>query len=155
MFHYFTCNPLDFFRNLHVDMKIHLWIILFLSTIGIGASFFGVSLTRFEGRFQNDEVTILWQVSDDMPVREYILERKSRYENGFRELKRLNADGSRSYQYRDIDLYKDNVLSSEQVQYRLRILEKDGTLTTSSILNVNYFPTAIRRTWGSIKAMFQ
>jgi len=142
-------------RNLPSEMKKHFLIILFLSTLGSGFSVFGVSLTRFEGRFQNEEVTILWQVSDDQPIREYILERKSRFENGFREIKRLTADGSRSYQYRDTDLYKDTTQSSEQVQYRLRIIEKDGTTTTSSILNVNYFPTAIRRTWGSIKAMFQ
>lgn len=127
--------------------------ILLLPLLGFMA--LGVSLMRFEARQADQEVTVTWQVADDAPVKEYILERKARYDAGFREVKRIQPDGTRYYQFRDVDLYKDRAVSSEQVQYRLRIQEKDGGLTTSSVLNVNYFPTAIRRTWGSIKAMFQ
>lgn len=131
-------------------------LILLLSGSLAGATFFSVSITRFEARNTNEAVNVYWQVNDEQSVREYILERKTRYDIGFREVKRQGAEGTnRTYQYTDQDLYKDTVSNPEQVQYRLRVLEKDGTVVTSGVLNINYYPTAIRRTWGSIKAMFQ
>jgi hypothetical protein len=115
---------------------------------------FSVSLSRFEARVLGEEVNVFWQVNDEQTVREYVLERKAQYDVGFKEIKRQTSDGrNRLYQFRDTDLYKATV--SEQVQYRIRIVEKDGNVTTSNVLNANYTPTAVRRTWGSIKAMFE
>lgn len=120
----------------------------------VSAMPFSVSLSRFEARIVNNEMNVFWQANDEQQVRDFIIERKAQYDVAFKEVKRQTADGrNRLYQFIDLDLYKTT--ASEQVQYRIRIQLKDGSVVTSNVLNAMYTPTAVRRTWGSIKAMFQ
>ena len=55
------------------------------------------------------------------------------------------------YAFRDDDLYK----GAEVVQYTLYAVLDDGGRQLVGSKQIAYTPTAVRRTWGSIKAMFQ
>ncbi len=55
------------------------------------------------------------------------------------------------YVFRDDDLYK----GAEVVQYTLYAVLDDGGRQVVGSKQIAYTPTAVRRTWGSIKAMFQ
>lgn len=55
------------------------------------------------------------------------------------------------YVFRDDDLYK----GAEVVQYTLYAVLDDGGRQLVGSKQIAYTPTAVRRTWGSIKAMFQ
>ena len=55
------------------------------------------------------------------------------------------------YVFRDDDLYK----GAEVVLYTLYAVLDDGDRQRVGSKQIAYTPTAVRRTWGSIKAMFQ
>ena len=110
-------------------------------------------LNRFEARTEGSDVVVTWQASIEENVRAYVLERKTPFDAQYRELSRTSPRGANQvYSYRDTQIYKT---AAEQVQYRLRIVSGDGSFVVVDPIAIDYTPTAIRRTWGSIKAMFQ
>ena len=136
-------------------MKRFSLMLLFGCLLGTSAVFAEVVLRRFEARAIGNDVQVSFSVADEANLREIILERKTRFDAQFRELKRFSLQGSnRVYEHLDDSVYKDQAFSNELVQYRLKFVERN-TNSFSYVLNLNYFPTAIRRSWGSIKAMFQ
>ena len=56
------------------------------------------------------------------------------------------------YLYRDDQVYK---AGADQLDYRLEAVFENGLREVVRSASVNYTSTAVRRTWGSIKAMFQ
>ncbi len=112
-----------------------------------------VVLSRFEARTEGSDVIVTWQASVETGVRTYVLERKTRYDSQFVELTRLQARGANQmHEFRDTRIYK---ALGELVEYRLRIVYEDQSFVVVDPISVDYTPTAVRRTWGSIKAMFQ
>ena len=118
-----------------------------------GVAFGSAVLSRFEARTEGSDVVVTWQASVEENVRTYVLERKTPFDAQYREIKRMSPRGANQlYSYRDTQIYKT---SAEQVQYRLRIVNGDDSFVVVDPIAIDYTPTAIRRTWGSIKAMFQ
>lgn len=125
----------------------------FLLTASLVLTASTVVLSRFEARTEGSDVVVTWQASVETGVREYVLERKTRYDNQFVELSKMRARGANIlHEYRDTKIYKS---VGEQVEYRLRVVYDDQSFVLVDPVSVDYTPTAIRRTWGSIKAMFQ
>lgn len=116
-----------------------------------------VVLSSFEARSDGADVVVSWKASLEDEVKDYALERKSRYDTEFKALTNLDSKGANFlYEFRDRTVYgASQVESDEQVEYRLRVNFIDGTADIVSPIAVDYTPTAVRRTWGSIKAMFQ
>ena len=119
-------------------------------------------LSRFDARTEDQNIIVTWQASVESEVQTYILERKSNFDPVYKEMARLSAQGvNRPYAFRDERVYKAQYSQgnqgplAEQMNYRLRIVFLDGSFIYSDPIAVDYTPTAIRRTWGSIKAMFQ
>lgn len=128
--------------------------IFLLGIVGLAPVVAQVSLSRFEAKADKNDLVITWQASAETNIREYILERKTRYDVTFKELKRLLPKGiNKKYEYRDDSVYKTAAV--DEVQYRLRVQFQDGSVFRSEPITIQYTSTAIRRTWGSIKAMFQ
>jgi hypothetical protein len=59
---------------------------------------------------------------------------------------------SKPYSFRDDQVYKS---AADQLDYRLEVVYENGLREVLVTKSLNYTTTAIRRTWGSIKAMFQ
>jgi hypothetical protein len=102
----------------------------------------------------NSDMVLTWEAMVEEGVDRYlIMRRASSIQSDFREIGTVGAKGSDlQYRFVDRELYK---ASSEQVEYELWAMFASGERAMLTQVSMNYTPTAVRRTWGSIKAMFQ
>ena len=128
-------------------------LILIVVLTGAGLAASTVTLNYFNVERQGNEFTIAWKADTEEDVRNYELFRKTSYTASFSAIESFNAHGAgKEYRFKDDQVYK---AASEQVDYRLEVVFNNGVRQQLAEKKVNYTPTAIRRTWGSIKAMFQ
>lgn len=105
-------------------------------------------------------IIIEWEVRDASLVADYILERSlSGNSTDFQNFNKNNCSqtGNR-FRCEDSDLYKgssDQTAATGSVSYRLRVTHPDGSPQVYFQTTVEYTTNAVRRTWGSIKSMFQ
>lgn len=135
-------------------MKLYLQLTLLVLCLAAFTSQGSVRMSFFTIVEEGGDLIISWQTEEESEVREYELQRMTRFTNGqFVKVEALPPHGtSKAYLYRDEQIFKS---SSEQVDYRLEVIYSDGVRQQLAREQVNYTSTAIRRTWGSIKAMFQ
>ena len=114
----------------------------------------GVRIRFFTVQANASDLLVSWQVEEEPDVQVYELYRMTRFSNNeFVKVASIRPHGvDKAYLFRDTQVFK---ASSEQVDYRLDVLYLDGLREELARQRVNYASTAIRRTWGSIKAMFQ
>ncbi len=126
--------------------------ILLLFVFLVGTALANVVFSRFDARTEGNDIVVSWEASVESGVREYVLERKTLFDAQFVEMARISPHGTNNlYTYRDERVFK---VQSEQVSYRLRIVNDDDSFAVTEPITIDYTPTAVRRTWGSIKAMF-
>lgn len=126
--------------------------ILLLLVFLVGTALANVVFSRFDARTEGNDIVVSWQASVESDVAEYVLERRTQFDVQFVEMARLPPHGSNTlYSFRDERVFK---VQSEQVSYRLRIINGDNSFVVTDAITIDYTPTAVRRTWGSIKAMF-
>lgn len=115
--------------------------------------FAGVRLSYFNVEAQGNEFVVTWQSDIEDEVVTYELHRRtSTTNNNFVLVDTHTAHGvGRAYTLRDSQVFK---VAGELIDYRLQAVFSDGSRQVLVVRSVNYTPTAIRRTWGSIKAMF-
>ncbi len=129
--------------------------LLILLLTGAGMLFPDVRL-RYCNIEASGNVKVVWETEVEQEVYGYEIQRRTPYSNG--QFATLNdtpiaAVGvGKPYTYEDGQLYK---AASEPVDYRLVAIFTDGSRKNLYEAKINYTPTAVRRTWGSIKAMFQ
>ncbi len=113
-----------------------------------------VQLSYFRVTEDPGGMIVTWQVETEEEVREYELQRMTRFTNNrFVKVESFQPHGiDKSYSFKDTQIFK---ASSEQVDYQLEVIYSNGQRELLAREQVNYTSTAIRRTWGSIKAMFQ
>lgn len=111
-------------------------------------------LSFFKVDRENNDMVVTWEATAESGVERYELQRKTRYTNNqFVVVTEVNPHGTRkTYRLTDDQVYK---VSSEQVDYRLEVVYTNGVREELAMQSINYTPTSVRRTWGSIKAMFQ
>ena len=87
----------------------------------------------------------------------YEVQRRSTFSNGqFVTVQETTAQGvNRRYEYKDDQVFKSAAAATRDVvDYRLVAVYQSGARQILASQSVNYTSTALRRTWGSIKAMF-
>lgn len=136
--------------------RIPLLIVLILLLTGAGTvmhSAYTVRLTYFKADPQDNNFALAWKAEMEEDVRVYELHRKTSYTGAFVKVHELPGHGvGKEYKYLDTQVYKS---TSEEVDYRLDVVYTNGLRQQLAEKRLNYTPTAVRRTWGSIKAMFQ
>jgi hypothetical protein len=126
--------------------------ILLLFVFLVGTVLANVVFSRFDARTDGNDIVVSWQASVESDIAEYVIERKTQFDAQFVEMARLRPHGTNTlYTYRDERVFK---VQAEQVSYRLRIINADNSFVVTDAITIDYTPTAVRRTWGSIKAMF-
>lgn len=132
-------------------MKKQIFQILLVLSI-IGTSLAGAFIEYFHARTEGENVKLEWKTGDETNLRNFILERRTQ-QSPYIDLTTLNPKGSNSfYSYVDESVYK----SSDYVfTYRLRIVDNDQKISYSSEVSVSPSISGVKRTWGSIKAMFR
>lgn len=131
-------------------MKKQLFIFLtFLSVSSILGSAF---LDFINAKNEGENVRIEWRTADETNVKEFVVERKT-YQGEFNALETIKAKGSNSYYYFvDENAYK---VSDVIFIYRVKIVDNDNTLSYTKEVSVSHNISGVKRTWGSIKAMFR
>lgn len=122
-------------------------IFLFISTV-----FAGAVIQFFNAHSEGDSVRLEWQTGKEVNLQKFVIERKTP-QSSYIEINSLQPKGDNSYYtYLDESVYKSN---STVYIYRLKILDNDNQITYTNEVSVSPNISGIKRTWGSIKAMFR
>jgi hypothetical protein len=112
----------------------------------------GAFLDYFQGRSEGEDVRLEWKTSEETNLLHFKVERKTP-QSSFAEIATVDPKGSNSnYTYLDQSAYKSNDLV---FIYRLKIIDNDGQTSYSAEVTVSHNVSGVKRTWGSIKAMFR
>lgn len=106
-----------------------------------------------QARSDGNNVTIQWGTVDESTVKEFVIERQASGQSGFVAIGSLAPKGNGSY-YEFVDQTAFKAAASVY-QYRIKIVSFDGTATYSKTLTVSHNVSGVKRTWGSLKAMFR
>lgn len=114
--------------------------------------FAGAIFEKFQGKSENDKVIIEWKTREESNVKSFVIERKA-IGGDFIGLNEINSKGNYSfYQYVDETAFKS---TSSVYNYRIKIVDIDGSVSYSNEISVIHSVSSVKRTWGSIKAMFR
>lgn len=134
-------------------MRSLLYLLVLLTLTGASLLDNTVKLRYFTVEHAGNVFTIAWESEEEEDVASYELYRKTSIAAEFVQISSAAPHGTnKAYTIQDDQVYKTG---SEQVDYRLEVVFSDGVRQLLAEKKVNYTPTAIRRSWGSIKAMFQ
>jgi hypothetical protein len=112
----------------------------------------GAFLDYFQGRSEGDDVRLEWKTGEESNLQHFIVERKTP-QNSYSDIATIQPKGSNSYYYYvDQSAYKSNDMV---FIYRLKIVETNGQVSYSAEVTVSHNVSGVKRTWGSIKAMFR
>lgn len=111
-----------------------------------------IGIDYFKAKSVGDRIVLEWRSISEDGLQSFSVERKRENQSDYEELKSFEPKGAGSvYQFDDLGLYKT---TSEKVNYRLKI-SGEGSSFYYMDATASYTSTAVRRTWGSIKAMFK
>jgi hypothetical protein len=132
-----------------VKFKYLLYIIILLAVTVIYA---GAFLEYFQGRSEGEDIKLEWKTGEEVNLQDFKIERKTP-QNSFVEIGTVQPKGSNSYySYLDQSAYK---MSGLIFIYRLKIVDTNGQASYSGEVTVSHNVSGVKRTWGSIKAMFR
>ena len=130
----------------------YLTIKIFLILAFVSVAFGSAILNYFEVKSQGDNVQVEWQTGTESNINHYSIQRRTP-QTSFVEIATLQPKGSNSlYTYVDQSIYKTNDVI---FIYQLKIVDSDMQATYSIERSASPNISGIKRTWGSIKAMFR
>ncbi|MBK9099311.1 MAG: hypothetical protein IPM14_14585 [bacterium] len=132
-----------------MKMKLSHILIIFLLTTAV---FAGTFLEYFHGRSEGDDIRLEWKTREEVNLQNFKIERKTP-QSAFAEIATIQPKGSNSYySYLDQTTYK---ITDMIFIYRLKIVDTNGQASYSNEVTVSHSVSGVKRTWGSIKAMFR
>ena len=140
-------------------------LIFILASLFVMAASNAFKLESFSAEIAEENrstVRLKWNVSSDQEVASYILWRQTSDQTSRNQIQEIEvrpgSESRKSYSFDDNTLYKTNNSANQQVTYFIQVKMK-GTGQIIEPMNnqtkLSYTSTTARRTWGSIKAMFQ
>jgi hypothetical protein len=130
-------------------MKIKYYILFLVFSAAM--TFAGVDLIKFSARSQNGNVVVSWQTISETNLNHFAVERKT-VNGSFVEVGKVNPRTDKNYEFVDQSAFK---LSDQLYVYRLKIVDNDGSTSYSNEVAVPHNVSSVKRTWGSIKALFR
>jgi hypothetical protein len=98
-------------------------------------------------------ITVQWGSSDETGVKDYIITRRPGSDGNFTEISSVLPKGSNYfYQFIDQSAFKS---TASLYQYQIVVEKFSGSREFSSIISVTHSTNGVKRTWGSLKAMFR
>lgn len=121
--------------------------------VSLGTLFAYAYLSEFHARSNGDSIILEWKSTQESNLDSYMVERKS-VNGNFVQISTVAPKGSNSYySFEDKNAYKT---SSSIYVYRLRIVDKGSYENHySNEVTVYHSVSSVKKTWGSIKAMFR
>ncbi|MGE5681893.1 MAG: hypothetical protein ACM34K_13520 [Bacillota bacterium] len=138
--------------------KINFAIIIFPMLLAVTSSLIaGAFIISFQVKSENDNIVLEWSTKDEIDLDYYAVERRTPQSEWSRLPEKIYPNGSNFYRYIDRSAYKttDNFYI-----YRIAIINRTSSEgikeTHSSEVSVRHHDVSgVKRTWGSIKAMFR
>jgi hypothetical protein len=128
----------------------HSFYFMFLITVAV--IYAGTFLEYFQGRSEGEDIRLEWKTREEVNLQNFKIERKTP-QNSYVEIATVQPKGSNSYySYLDQSAYKASDLI---FIYRLKIVDTNGQSSYSNEVTVSHSVSGVKRTWGSIKAMFR
>jgi len=118
----------------------------------VTTAFAGALLDFFHAKSDGTNIRLEWKTGEESNIKNFLVERKSIHSD-YIQIASINPKGSNSYySYSDENAYKPNDLV---FTYRIKILEYNNSYSYSKEITVSHAISGVKRTWGSIKAMFR
>ncbi|MFA5832969.1 MAG: hypothetical protein WDA22_05775 [Bacteroidota bacterium] len=131
-------------------MKQLLTFCLFFSTIALSGV---IREGTMQARSDGSNITIQWGTTDESTIKEFVIERRSGTAGEFITIAVIGKKGSNSfYEYIDKSAFKT---TGTIYQYRIKSVVSSGGAEYSSIMTISHNVSSVKRTWGSLKAMFR
>ena len=121
------------------------------------------TLTAFTAIYDGTNVRVAWEVSTETDVTGFELSRKASNETSYTAVATVAATGQRRYQYTDVNVYRvvpgststtpTPAAGSGPHTYRLLVRGPNGDQAYLTVLSGT--PSAVQRSWGTIKSMFR
>jgi hypothetical protein len=131
---------------------VSILVILALAALQVFAG--PVRENSFTGSSNGSEIILRWISDDESGVLRYELERKAGVSGQFFLLSEIAPRGNQTpYEYIDDSAFRG---TESMYQYRLKVVFGNGSASmVYGPITVLHNPNTVRRTWGSIKAMFR
>lgn len=132
--------------------KLYIFIsIIFLCTVRM---FAGAEIYGFQGRSDGSGIILEWKTGSETNLRYFVVVRNSLNSNNITEIGRVYPQGDNSYySFRDDNVYKTN---GSLYSYSLKIVDNNSNQTWIPPVTVSGSSlSGVKRTWGSIKALFR
>jgi hypothetical protein len=132
-----------------MKMKLSYFLVVsFVATTVLAGTF----LEYFQGRSDGEDIRLEWKTQEEVNLQHFKIERKTP-QSSFVDITTVQPKGSNSYYtYLDQSAYKPNNMI---FIYRLKIVDTNGQVSYSNEVSVSHSVSGVKRTWGSIKAMFR
>ncbi len=99
------------------------------------------------------DVTIRWMTEDESAVALFEIERRGGTDGAFATIGTADPKGPSLYEFVDHSAF---LKAASLYQYRIKVSFSDGRAPFYTVpLTVSHTVSGVRRTWGSIKAMFR
>lgn len=115
-------------------------------------SAFQVQLSSFQAVYQGADIQLEWRVANEAEVTSYEIARKKESDASYARLAEVPQANMGTYTWIDDNLYKDGE-GMESISYRLSANTAAGPKFFYT--SIQHSPTAVQRSWGSIKSMFR
>jgi len=134
-------------------LRRSLFYTLLLTALTLVAAAQTLSLLYFRSAFTGTEVQLQWEVSSEQGLQRFDLYRKLDSEPSYSKITTITANGSRTYGFEDDNVFRTQQFAFQNISYKLGMVSVNGETPyyTSVMLN----PSAVQRSWGSIKSMFR
>ncbi len=104
-------------------------------------------------RSDGSNVTIQWGTTDESSIKEFVVERRNGPAGEFIAIATVMKKGSNSfYEYVDKSAFKT---TGSIYQYRIKSETLSGGAEYSDVITISHNVSSVKRTWGSLKAMFR
>jgi hypothetical protein len=122
---------------------------------------YAASLTLFTAVYSGSTVQVDWEVNTETDVTSFELSRKAATETSFTVVNTTNVTGQRRYQYLDTNVYRTtagiatSTATAGNGPYTYRLTVRGPGPDQSYVTILAGTPSAVQRSWGTIKSMFR
>jgi|WetSurMetagenome_2_1015567.scaffolds.fasta_scaffold906275_1 hypothetical protein len=125
-------------------------VVLLLFVLSACAYAGGIKDGSLSGYSNGSNIVLRWVSDDEQNVIEFRIERRTGASGPFIQLTEISPRGNgSSYEYIDNSVFRT---TDSFYQYRITAV---GTRSDPWYVTVSHSTSSVRRTWGSIKAMFR
>ena len=112
-----------------------------------------INLNSLQGYSDGSVITLRWNTDNETNVTKFVIDRRVGTSGAFIQIGMLNPKGASLYIYEDKTAFRS---TATLYQYQIHIKFADGSPDQElGPISVSHSVNSVKRTWGSIKAMFR